>query len=589
MDQHLNQQIGNYRITNKLAEGGFGSVYLAEHLNIRDRYVAIKFMKSYLSSEQEQEYFRREAEILGQLKHKYILPLSDFGFDEGYPYLITPYAACGSLQQLLEEQSGHPMELTKALSILKQTGQALRYVHHCNVIHRDLKPENVLFDEAHNVQLADFGIATIIRTASMKSATMAGTPAYMAPEQYQGHVSAATDQYALGCLAYELLTGHKVFVAESIMQYMYKHVSEEPIPAREINPTLPLHIEEALQTALAKNPIQRHQSIEAFLRALDIHLPHETYLFRNKDFSSSSTSFSTRLLDSSTLLRPSSPPLDREEEIVTTITPNRTRPYETTKHISPTFSSAPVSTTMYVAPQTTSKAQQSTEPPLVSQRKHILRSLPIINTLFFIAGVIDLLLITSGILLGPNIGAKIGILLAIGICVCGTGLNFFVKPWIWMVAFLFLSVLVAAGYWIFVIRVNSLPTLEQWRILFGYLLLAPLPAISFGLFGPTSSAREPVDVESTKKLILILWFLGLGLALAGVVVPLSLSLGLAWMFAAGVIAVGQLVRLKQGKWLVGMGMSLAFGGISVFFFGIIYGIRGPIEQRDSWESDDSLF
>ena len=158
-----------------------------------------------------------------------------------------------------------------------------------------------------------------------------------------------------------------------------------------------------------------------------------------------------------------------------------------------------------------------------------------------------------------------------------------------MVAFLFLSVLVAACYWIFVIHVDSLPTAEQWHILFSYLLLAPFPAISFGLFGPTSSTRESVDIESTKKLILILWFLGLGLALAGVVMPLSTPLGLSWMFATGFISVGQLVRLKQGKWLVGMGMSLIFGGISVFFFGLIYGIRGPVEQSDTWDSDDTPF
>lgn len=159
----IGQQIGNYRLTREINSGSFGSVYLAEHLHLKGRQVAIKLLHTYLGSQAEREQFTQEAHFLVQLEHLSILPLLDFGFSEGQPYLITRYAAGGSLRQKLKQQ--RPLPLEQALTILQQIGQALHYAHQQNIIHRDLKPENILFNERGEVLLADFGIAVMLSTA----------------------------------------------------------------------------------------------------------------------------------------------------------------------------------------------------------------------------------------------------------------------------------------------------------------------------------------------------------------------------------------------------------------------------------------
>ena len=264
-----NDFIGNYQVISDLGGGAFGRVYKAQHRYFANRIVAIKLMRAVpLHSGQERDRFLQEAQFLDVLKHPHILTIIDVGFHEDIPYLVTTYAPRGSLKDLLIRQAGKLLPAQQIMTILSQIKDALEHAHRQNIVHRDLKPENILFDASGNVLLADFGVATILDTASLKQGTIVGTPSYMAPEQFRGLVSKASDQYALGCIAYELVTGRKPFTATDIISLALKHAMEAPPPPRQINPTLPIHIEQAILKALAKQHTERFLDVAAFVAAL---------------------------------------------------------------------------------------------------------------------------------------------------------------------------------------------------------------------------------------------------------------------------------------------------------------------------------
>ena len=227
----------------------------------------MKLLHAYLDSAKEREKFLQEARLLAKLKHRHILPIHDVGFSDELPYIVVEYAPGGSLRDRLKRQSGRPLPIEEARRLLMQIGQALEHAHQQNIIHRDLKPENILFNEQGEALLSDFGIATVVDT-SMKQTGIIGTPTYMAPEQFQGIVSKEVDQYALGCLAYELYTGRKVFEAPDFLAMAVLHTTKAPTPPTRYNTQLPTHIEQAILRALAKKRMDRHPGISAFLDAL---------------------------------------------------------------------------------------------------------------------------------------------------------------------------------------------------------------------------------------------------------------------------------------------------------------------------------
>jgi serine/threonine protein kinase len=264
-----NQRIGSYELLRELARGSFGRVYLAQHVVLTNRLVAIKLMLSApLASAGKQESFLQEARFLEVLKHPHILPIIDVSFHEDIPYLVTEYASSGSLRDLLNQRSPHLLPLEESLRILVQIGQALHYAHQQQIIHRDLKPENIVFNAHGDALLTDFGISTMLTTASIKNVDNDGTPAYMAPEQFRGTISRESDQYALGCIAYELVTGHAPFTAPDFFSLGFKHLMEPPLAPTVYTPQLPEHIAHAILKALAKERTNRYPDIWAFITAL---------------------------------------------------------------------------------------------------------------------------------------------------------------------------------------------------------------------------------------------------------------------------------------------------------------------------------
>ncbi len=269
-NSYIGKHIGNYRVVAEVARGSFGSVYQGTHLIFTERpAVAIKLLHdAYLGSSWESACFIQEARLLEKLKHPNCLSVLDAGIHEGIPYLIAEYATNGSLRAHLKRQLQRPLPVEEALTILSQIGQALQHAHQQNVVHRDLKPENILFNAKGDALLADFGIATVLATSSVRQVDVTGTPAYMAPEQFRGMISKESDQYSLGCIAYELFTGHQPFTAPDFVAMGFLHATEIPVPPTQCNPDLPAHIERAILKAMAKQRTDRHVDVSTFIWSL---------------------------------------------------------------------------------------------------------------------------------------------------------------------------------------------------------------------------------------------------------------------------------------------------------------------------------
>jgi len=268
--------IGKYRVLDEIASGSFGRVYRGEDTSRQNYPVAIKLMHAaHLANASERHNFLQEAQLLTMLHHPHIVPVLDVGIENEFPYLIMEYAPNGSLYDRLKQLAPRPLPVKEAQKILGQVGAALQYAHQQNVIHRDLKPANILFNAQGDALLADFGIATMLAT-SMKSGTAVGTPYYMAPEQFRGSISKEGDQYALGCIAYQILAGRLPFDAPDFFALGYKHMSETAMPPTQLNLLIPYPVETAILKAMAKQRTDRFPDVLAFVTALSAPVPTTT-------------------------------------------------------------------------------------------------------------------------------------------------------------------------------------------------------------------------------------------------------------------------------------------------------------------------
>jgi serine/threonine-protein kinase len=258
---------GAYRIVEPLGRGGMASVYKAYEAAL-DRYVALKVLPGeFLHDETFAERFRREAKVVARLEHPNIIPIHAFGIEGGIPWMAMRLISGGALSSLLR---GGRLTHERIITILRGAADALDYAHGKGVVHRDVKPQNILLDEAERVYLADFGIAKMVEGSGALTQTgmITGTPQYMAPEQATGQpVDQRVDIYALGVVAYEMLTGRVPFAADTPVAVLMKHVTEPmPIPPAS---TVPEPLVRALLKGMAKKPEERWSSAGAFVRALE--------------------------------------------------------------------------------------------------------------------------------------------------------------------------------------------------------------------------------------------------------------------------------------------------------------------------------
>ncbi len=282
-DHLIGQTIGNYLVTQKVGEGGMGSVYLAEHPTIGKK-VALKVLHPEFSgNEGVAERFFNEAKAVNNIGHPNIVDIVDYGvIQTGIPgrerlvYFIMEYLPGATLSQLCRSEAPLPPE--RALSIAMQVADALSASHRSGIIHRDLKPDNVMLQqrgrERDFVKLLDFGIAKLsgdTQSSHRTSTNMVmGTPAYMSPEQCEGKASAVdgrTDIYALGIVLYEMLTGRVPFIGEGYGEILMQHLTQHPIPPSQFR-LLPPHIEVVVLKALEKRPDMRFPTMDEFMRAM---------------------------------------------------------------------------------------------------------------------------------------------------------------------------------------------------------------------------------------------------------------------------------------------------------------------------------
>jgi len=247
-----------------------GVVYLAEDPAI-GRPVAIKTINlDNLSEDGQEQQLRdrliREARSAGILSHPGIVTIYDIQHFEHTTAIVMEYVEGVTLLDRMLKSDLAPGEV---LGILEQTAVALDYAHSRGVLHRDIKPANLMFSPEGLVKITDFGVAKIGSQKTATSGMVMGTPSYMAPEQISGKaVGPATDQFALGVLAFELIAGQKPFAAESISSLLYNIVFQDPISVRTLNPTLPAAAETVLRKALSKEPGGRYASCMEFIKVL---------------------------------------------------------------------------------------------------------------------------------------------------------------------------------------------------------------------------------------------------------------------------------------------------------------------------------
>ncbi len=267
MPEYIGRQIGNYRITRLLGEGGFAQVYLGEHIYLQTA-AAIKVLLANLA-ERDLQAFLNEARVIARLRHPHVVRVLEFGIDnEHVPFLIMTYAPYGTLRQRHPKGSMVPPQ--HFVSYVKQVAAALQYAHDQKIIHRDVKSENMLLGRNNEVLLSDFGIAVAARnTISQDKEDIGGTVIYMAPEQLRGRPRPASDQYALGVVVYEWLSGARPFDGSGFLQMAAHHLLTPPLPLRERVPQLSRDIEEVVMKTLAKEPAERFPNVESFARALE--------------------------------------------------------------------------------------------------------------------------------------------------------------------------------------------------------------------------------------------------------------------------------------------------------------------------------
>lgn len=264
----IGENVGPYRIVERLGQGGMATVFKAYHPAL-DRYVAIKVLHpAFREDPNFLARFQREARIVAKLDHPNIVPIYDFAEHREHPYLVMRFVEGETLKARLQRG---PLSLEEIRQVVEAVGAALIYAHRQGILHRDIKPSNIILTPEGQIYLTDFGLARMAEAgeSTLSRDMMVGTPQYISPEQAKGEtrLDARTDIYSLGVVIYELLVGRVPFQADTPYAVIHDHIfTPLPLP-RSLKPDLSEPLERLLLKALAKDPNDRFQTIEELVAA----------------------------------------------------------------------------------------------------------------------------------------------------------------------------------------------------------------------------------------------------------------------------------------------------------------------------------
>jgi serine/threonine-protein kinase len=252
------EMVGAYRIVEQLGQGGMATVYKAYHAQL-ERNVAIKFLhQTFLEDVNFLSRFEREARIIARLDHPNIVPVYDFNYHSGQPYLVMKYIDGVLLKDIIAKSE---VDLPYVVGILEAVAGALTYAHSQGVLHRDVKPSNIIVDREQRAYLTDFGLARIVQSgqSTLSQDMLMGTPHYMSPEQARGseEIGPASDIYSLGVILYEVAVGRVPFGGSTPYAIVHDHIyTPLPLPS-DVNPSIPPRVEDVLMRTLSKEPRER--------------------------------------------------------------------------------------------------------------------------------------------------------------------------------------------------------------------------------------------------------------------------------------------------------------------------------------------
>jgi serine/threonine protein kinase/Tol biopolymer transport system component len=258
-DELIGKKLGGYEILERIGQGGMATVYRARQTSM-DRIVALKILPKHLMRDDTYlQRFEREVRIVAQLEHRNIVPVHDYGEDDGQPYIAMRYMPAGSVDDRVKRGAMNPAEIVR---IIQQVAPALDYAHSKNVLHRDLKPSNILMDDDGGAYITDFGIARILGTEArgntITTEGVVGTPSYMSPEQAQGNaLDGRSDVYSLGVMIFEMATGRRPFENETPYGIAVMQVTAQPPNPRNLNADISPAMEAVILRALKKQPDNR--------------------------------------------------------------------------------------------------------------------------------------------------------------------------------------------------------------------------------------------------------------------------------------------------------------------------------------------
>jgi len=270
------ERIGKYYVVHEVGRGSTGTVYLS-HDPYYGRDVAIKFYHATNCDDTESRNARRmflgEAHMVGKLQHPNIVPIYDAGEEEGRRYVVTEHIH-GARTLSAYCRPGGLLPIDQVVGIVYKCAKALHYAHSRGVVHRDIKPSNILLTHDGDVRIVDFGIALVSDSDVSRLEGVAGSPAYMSPEQVQGHdLDWRSDLYSLGAVMYEMLCGHRPFRAGALGKLLRQVVQATPEPLRDVRPEVPEDLATIVHRALEKDPGKRYRSGAEF--AADLTRVHQ--------------------------------------------------------------------------------------------------------------------------------------------------------------------------------------------------------------------------------------------------------------------------------------------------------------------------